>query len=350
MLSTKTKGFFIDLGTFSLLSATTSGFNTPLTIERLFEAPMQEDWNALRGHMEPLIGGKGQRYVPTHCAVYPSSRFFRRFTIESAAKAKEPSFFPNLLADQMRIDLSAHLATVINAADGSEFSLEKPMANQKEVLIAGLGKKERETLQARFVDHSIYPSSLQLGTLSALGGLASYTHFKGLDRPTLLLEITPEDANLFIISKQQIDVCRPIPYGLNVMFPLIQKELGLKDEASAKKLFFSNTFDFTEMGGTLLRKMLKELQASTGFYEVQTGQTIGQLFVTLLPKNLGWIETVLSRSLGVPVLHIDYEPWLESRQIHGGADVQLANLDNRWFGLISLIGQHGGRKDGAKEK
>lgn len=321
-----------------------------MTIERLFETPMQDDWSAFQGHLDSLLTSKGQRYVSSHCAIYPESRFFRRFTIESAAKAKEPEFFPKVIGDQMRIDLSAHLATVFNASDGSQFNIERPMANQKEVLIAGLGKSERSFEQSRLVENSVYPSSLQLGSISTLGGLLSYMRFKGLERPTLMLELTPTDANLFIVSNHQVDVCRPIPYGLNAMFPLIQKELGLKDEASAKKLFFSNTFDFTEMGGTLLRKMLKELQASTGFYEVQTGQTIGQLFVTLLPKNLGWIETVLSRNLGVPLLRVDYEPWLEKMGIKGGADVQLANLDNRWFGLISLLGKYEEDKDGAAQK
>ncbi len=83
---------------------------------------------------------------------------------------------------------------------------------------------------------------------------------------------------MFIFGNEQVDICRPIPYGLNSMFPTVQSELGLKDEDSARKLFFSNTFDFTELGPSLLKKMLKELQASTGFYEVQTGQTIGQIF------------------------------------------------------------------------
>lgn len=350
MISTKSKGLFVEVGTFSLLSSMTSSMSAPMTIDRLFEAPLQDDWSRFQGHVEGLLGSKGQRFVPSQCAIYPDSRFFRRFTIESAAKAKEPSFFPNVLSEQMRIDLGSNLATVFNAGDGSQFSTDKPMANQKEVLIAGLGISDRNKEQKRLIENSVYPSSLQLGTIATLGGILSYMRFKALDRPTLLLEITPTDANLFILSKQQVDVCRPIPYGLNAMFPLIQKELGLKDEASAQKLFFSNTFDFTEMGGTLLRKMLKELQASTGFYEVQTGQTIGQLFVTLLPKNLGWIETVLSRNLGVPLLRVDYEPWLEYLGIRGGADVQLANLDNRWFGLMSLMGQYEEAKDGFSEK
>jgi hypothetical protein len=337
MLSTKNKTLFVEVGTFSLLSATTSSGTAPMSIENLFDAPVQEDWSAFAAHVEQYLGGKGQRFLSSHCSIYPSSRFFRRFTIESAAKAKEPSYFANILSDQMRIDLKEHVATVVNASNGSQFNAEKPMANQKEVLFAGLGRSDREAEQSRLVEQGIYPSSLQLGTLSSLGGLISYMRYKDVERPTLYLEITPGDANLFIVSKHQVDVCRPIPYGLNSMFPLIQKELGLKDEASAKKLFFSNTFDFTEMGGTLLRKMLKELQASTGFYEVQTGQTIGQLFVSLLPKNLSWIETVLSRSLGVPLLRIDYQPWLEEMKITGGSEVQLANLDNRWFGLISLL-------------
>lgn len=347
MLSSKNKTLFVEVGNFSLLSATTSSATAPMNIEKLFDIPAQEDWSSFRAHVESYLGGKGQRYLSSHCSVYPESRFFRRFTIESAAKAKEPSYFSNVLSEQMRIDLSENMASVLNASTGAQFDLDKPMANQKEILFAGFGRSERAVEQERLVAQSIYPASLQLGTLSTLGGLISYMRFKEVERPTLLLEITPADANLFIVSKNQVDVCRPIPYGLNSMFPLIQKELGLKDEASARKLFFSNTFDFTEMGGTLLRKMLKELQASTGFYEVQTGQTIGQLFVSLLPKNLSWIETVLSRSLGVPLLRIDYQPWLESMQVTGGSDVQLANLDNRWFGLMSMMAQfEGGANNG----
>ena len=77
---------------------------------------------------------------------------------------------------------------------------------------------------------------------------------------------------------------RPIPQGLESMIPVVQKELGLKDEESAKKLFYSNTFDFTSMGNALIKKLLKELQSSIGFYEVQTGQSVGLLHGTQLPQ------------------------------------------------------------------
>ncbi len=78
------------------------------------------------------------------------------------------------------------------------------------------------------------------------------------------------------------------------MIPVVQKELGLKDEESARKLFYSNTFDFTGMGGTLVKKLLKELQSLIGFMKCRPGQSIGQVFCTQLPANLGWLGLTMA--------------------------------------------------------
>src|SRR5262249_31754357 len=155
-----------------------------------------------------------------------------------------------------------------------------------------------------------------------------------------LLEITPETSQVFILRGTQLDLARPVPLGLNSMFPIVQQELGLKDEESARKLFYSNTFDFTEMGPALLKKMLKELQSSTGFYEVQTGQTIGQIHLSLLPKNLSWMSTLLARSLGIDVLKVEYPQWLRSLGIEPAAGCELAALDGRWLEVFGLMGKY----------
>jgi hypothetical protein len=348
MLSPKSKGLFVDVGAFSVLTATVSSLQPPLTVERVEEFSLSQGWGAFRDYVEGMTGSKGVRYVPSRCAVYPVSRFFRRHTIESAAKAKDPRYFSTLLTDQFRIDVEKNVATAINAMDGTGFSADRPITVQKELLLAGARRDDLDALQENLVDSFVYPESLELGTLATVGGVMHYMRHAELELPTLILEIAPENSNLFIVTRTQIDICRPIPYGLNVMFPLIQEELGLKDEDSAKKLFYSNTFDFTEMGPTLLRKLLKELQASTGFYEVQTGQTIGQLVITLLPENLKWIESVLSRSLGVSALKFDYRSWLAALGVKTGSEVQLGNLDARWMGLISLMGNYDPETDGAK--
>jgi hypothetical protein len=123
------------------------------------------------------------------------------------------------------------------------------------------------------------------------------------------------------------------------MIPVVQKELGLKDEESARKLFYSNTFDFTGMGPLLIKKLLKELQSSIGFYEVQTGQSVGLLISTILPAKLGWLDVTIAKELGISPLKLDIAPWLES---HGITVSEAAKpvLDQRWFGLLSLMARH----------
>jgi Tfp pilus assembly PilM family ATPase len=170
--------------------------------------------------------------------------------------------------------------------------------------------------------------------------MVSYLKFKQSKTPVLLLEIGQETTQSFILSAEGVDISRPIPSGIAAMIPVVQKELGLKDEESAKKLFYSNTFDFTSMGGVLVKKLLKELQSSIGFYEVQTGQSIGNVVCTQLPASLSWLGATMASSLSVPALKLELLPWLESQNIKLAEGVTLGQPDERWFGLFSLLASH----------
>jgi hypothetical protein len=137
-----------------------------------------------------------------------------------------------------------------------------------------------------------------------------------------------------------VEASRPIPQGLDAMVPIVQKELGLKDEESARKLFYSNTFDFTGMGPLLIKKLLKELQSSIGFYEVQTGQSVGQLLSTQLSPKLSWLDTAIATALGVTSLKVDPVPWLQSRQITVPEALTKNAQDARWLGLLGLMAHY----------
>jgi Tfp pilus assembly PilM family ATPase len=226
----------------------------------------------------------------------------------------------------------------LNPDNGSEYDLAK--ASQKEVLFCGMPSEDVVALQDKLLEQGIYPERLELGSLATLGGMVNYLKFKQSKTPVLLLEIGQESTQSFILSSEGVDISRPIPSGIAGMIPVVQKELGLKDEESAKKLFYSNTFDFTSMGGTLVKKLLKELQSSIGFYEVQTGQSIGSVFCTQLPSNLGWLGNTMSGALGVPPLKIELSPWLDSMNIKLAEGVALGQPEERWFGLFSLLASY----------
>lgn len=286
--------------------------------------------------MQPKKGGAGS-YISSTCGIYPAKRVVRHVTLDPK-RYKEATYMDEVLAGQVRIEADKFALALLNANDGTDFDFS--VTSKKEALFAGLPSDEVATWQSSLLDRGIYPERLEIGTLSSLGAITDYLTFSQVKTPTLVLEIDAESTQSFIVSDTGVENSRPIPQGLDAMIPVVQKEIGLKDEEAARKLFYSNAFDFTGMGATLIKKLLKELQSSIGFYEVQTGQSIGQVVCTLLPPKLGWLEKAISTQLGVPVLTVDYKTWLQTKGISFDGAANKQELDNRWLGLFSLMLNH----------
>ncbi len=332
----KSKGFCVEIGEHSTLLARLSQPEAPFVVEELKELP-SGDPAAISEWIKQSEGKGSTGYAHATCGIYPSKRIVRRHTLDMK-KIKEPAYFSEVYTQQFRIEAEKYTMRVINPENGSDFDMTK--TSQKEALFAGLPADDINMAQDKLLELSIYPQRLELGTVATLGGMVNYLKFKQTKTPLLLLEMGEEVTQSFILSAEGVDISRPIPSGVAAMIPVVQKELGLKDEESAKKLFYSNTFDFTSMGGSLVKKLLKELQSSIGFYEVQTGQSIGNVLCTQLPASLGWLGTTMAGSLGVTPLKMDMLPWLESLNIKLADGVTPNPPDERWAGLFSLAASY----------
>jgi hypothetical protein len=335
-LAKKSKGFCVDIGEYSTVIARLSQPEAPYLVEELKEFATS-DTAAISEWVKGTDGKGSTGYAHATCGIYPAKRIVRRHTLD-LKKVKEPTYFNEIYTQQFRVEPEKYTIRALNPEDGGDYDLIK--ASSKEALFCGLPAEEIITVQDRLLEQGVYPERLELGTLATLGGLVSYLKFKQTKAPLLLLEIGEESTQSFILSADGVDISRPIPSGIAAMIPVVQKELGLKDEESAKKLFYSNTFDFTSMGGALVKKLLKELQSSIGFYEVQTGQSIGQVFCTQLPASLSWIGTTMAGALGVPALKMDMVPWLNSLNITLADGVTLGQPEERWAGLFSLMASY----------
>jgi len=334
--ATKSKGFCVEIGEYSTLIARLANAGSPFLIEELREFPTA-DSAAISEWLKGTEGKGSTGYAHATCGIYPAKRLVRRHTLD-LKRIKDPAYFNEVYAQQFRVEADKYTIRALNPADGGDFDSTK--GNQKEVLFAGLPSDDVISAQDKLLEQGIYPERLELGTLATLGGMINYLKFKQSKSPLLLLEIGDELTQSFIISADGVDISRPIPSGIAAMIPVVQKELGLKDEESARKLFYSNTFDFTSMGGTLVKKLLKELQSSIGFYEVQTGQSIGNVFCTQLPGSLTWLGGTMAGALGVSPLKMDVMPWLESLNIKLADGVAPNPPDERWAGLFSLIASY----------
>jgi Tfp pilus assembly PilM family ATPase len=334
--SAKSKSFFVDLGDSALLLARTSAAAPPFIVEDIQECS-SDDLAALAEALKVLQPKKTSSYLQAVCGVYPPRRVVRRVTLD-LKRVKEPGYFNEIASQQLRIDPDQHALVVLQAPDGNEFDADK--ATQKEVVVCGVPSEDVNSIQDKLLDSGLYPDRLELGTVSTIGALADYLAFTKSKTPTLVLEIAGDSTQSFIVSAAGLETTRAITQGLDGMIPLVQKELGLKDEESAQKLFYSNAFDFTGLGPMLIKRLLKELQSSIGFYEVQTGQSIGQVICPMLPPKLAWIEQAIADQLSVAVLKPDFSGWLQSRQITLAESVAAAAQDPRLLGLFGLMAQY----------
>ncbi len=327
---------FIEVNGFSYLVAAATGLTPPFSVELIKEFPRNEP-EKLKEFLDQGITSRGSRYLHAHVGIIPESRFFRLHSLDSIAKAKGQDYFPHVLEQQYRISPQSSQLAIISAQSGAPFSPERSLASQKDLILCGADVREFTAFQENLVECGVFPESLQLGTLSSIAALKNYLRYKESEEPALLLEVTQNSANLVILSREKVDLCRPVNFGFNTVLPVIQQELGLKDEDSARNIFFSNTFDFKEIGPKLLQKIIKELNASTGFYEVQTGQTIPHMYMTSLPDNLSWIPEVIAREMDIELLDIDWEGWSEEIGISFGEDCSTGDLGPTAFGLFSLF-------------
>jgi len=344
MLTSAKKGFFIDSSEHLVLLARTTSTVAPLVIEELIECAPSE----LGESVKVIKSAKSKvGYLQAKCGVGIPQRVVRRLT-NDPKRLKEPAYLGEVTAQQLRIDPAAYTLAALNPLTGRDYDMVK--AAQKDMLVCGLPTAEIGLYQDALLAAGVYPLAVELGTVASIGAMVDYLHFANIKSPVLMLEIEAQATNSYIVSVAGLEASRTIPHGLESMIPFVQKELGLKDEAAARKLFLSNAFDFTGMGSVLVKKIIKELQSSIGFYEVQTGQSISQVACTVLPSKLTWLEGVLANDLGVSVLKPDVSAWLQSHAITLGGNLTFSSHGTRCLGLLGLMIQSNNTNLATSEK
>ncbi len=337
LFAPKNKGFFVEKNDHGWMLARTSSASAPLVVEELREVRLNdpEALKAVISEIQPKAHPSG--YLHADCGVYPPKRLLRCGTIEPR-RAKEANYLSEFCSQQFRIEHEKYIIALLDAATGTQCDISQVLP--KELLFCGLLNEEVVSNQDTMLEAGIYPTRLELGSVALLGGIVDTLVFSGSKSPTLVLEIGSDATHSFIVGADGVEASRPIPFGIESMLPVVHRKLNLKDEESARKLFYSNTFDFTSMGPELVQRLLKELQSSIGFFEVQTGQSIGQLICTALPSQLSWIESSIGSSLGVATVKLDIPAWLASHRITLSDRALAVSPDSRWLGLLSLLVSH----------
>jgi Tfp pilus assembly PilM family ATPase len=333
----KRSAFHISIGAHGMFAARGQLLGNSLRILECLDVSIS-DTNSLQKTLDVWRSSAktgATNYVQASCGICSPDAVLRKITLETK-RAKDHSYLEETIDAQLRIKSSSFELALLESHSGLDIFAASG-GSVKDVIVAGLGTATLETEQERLLSMGIFPQSIELSSLTSIGALFDYLSFTKSTRATLVLELNMDVTNTYIVGPKGLEATRSIPVGLESMVSVVQKELGLKDEESARKLFFSNTFDFTGMGAVLCRRILKELQSSMGFYEVQTGQSIGQMIITELPLKLNWLEAVISHQIGVGLVTFEPVNWLKSHGVEWALGDDAFNLDPRKLALFGLM-------------
>jgi hypothetical protein len=328
-------GIFLDHGGETVRGARTSAFAAPFTVEEVGECAAGDRAGLVQLLQRLSPRRSAGRRVHARVAIRPEGQLVRVLTAEPK-RLGEPDYFAALCSGQLQIDPQAYLLSVLQAEDGRPF--DPTRTGERELFFCGLPLAELEAAQGALVDQDIYPESLELGTVATLGAVADHVRHAGLAAPVLVLELGGAGSHAYVVSGGGVTHARPLSSGLDAMVPLVQRNLGLKDAAAAKKLLHANAFDFSAMGPELTLALAREVHALVSHLEVRTGRSVGHVLNLRLPPKLGWLGLALARGLGLEPLAPAMEPWLAARGVTLAPAVRTAvGTDLGWLGVWGLM-------------
>lgn len=308
-------------------------------IEEVLEIPL-DDADAAASKLREFGGVKGKGYFVASCAVYPESRALHRLTLD-VGRGKEEAFVIEVIKDEMKADPEDFKGYCLSAETGEDGELSS--FNKKNVLLCGANKSELQVVQKDLLRAAVFPGSLEIGTVGILGVIKDALEWKENKYPLLFLEIEEKFTNTIIVGSNGVEMSRKIDFGSQDIVKALKEQMSLKSEEAAEKLLASSDFDFGDISQILLRKLLRELQSSIGFYEVQTGQTVSHVLCFHNQLLQEWLQASICKMLNLEAFSFDVKDWLEGKGISASGSGLFEKADMSWLGFLSLLCDFSGK-------
>lgn len=332
MSSSSKKDFVLDYRSNRIRIARIDARHSPTKLDAVLELANDDDAE-VADSIRRFAGAKANGYLSGSCATYPEGRFFKKVKID-CPKGKEAETLIEALRTEVNVDPNVVSAATLFADTGAE--AEPSKLNKKEAILCGAPKEQLTALQDSLLERGIFPNSLEIGSIGIIGALKDISGWGDSSGPILYLEIEEDFSTLMIIGSNGVEMSRAIDSGSNEIAEAVKNELSLKDIESAEKLLASQDFDFGPMATQILRRLLRELQSSIGFYEVQTGQSISKILCQSGKGSAKWLLGSLSELLNLESLSFDLDAWLTERGVELAGEEVKNTVDVSWLGLLAM--------------
>ncbi len=194
--------------------------------------------------------------------------------------------------------LQAHLSSLSHGFDGTPGGVVCDASNGRAVDPAGSGPwlltafdtAAFATLRETLGELGLAPVSFTVAAPAHIGAVAA--SLKGDEIAAVIIPGTDE-AWLAWVGAKGVQSVASIPLGFTQIFEAVQKGLGLKFRAAAGKLFFNDTYDFTEASSKICEFLVPALKPALD------ARPASSLHVAGLAAGQAWFASGLSSALGL---------------------------------------------------
>lgn len=333
MIATKKKNFIVEYRPTGIRVARVSSYASPVIVEDVLEVNLVKEGDAAE-KLRAFAGVKSNGYIQAVCTIYPETRLLRHLTLDSS-RGKESEFVLDFLKSQVGVNPDEYSVFCLSAKDGLDADLVT--FNKKPILVCGARSSEIVEIQHDLVKYGIYPNRLEVGSASTSGVLKEYLADDEHSSPMLYLEIDSKSTNAVIVGPKGVEMARRIDCGADHIASALKEEMNLKDELAADKILQSKDFDLGPIAPKILRKLLRELQSSIGFFEVQTGLSVSHLYCTNRGRSQNWLQDSICDLLNLSVVGDELAGWLSKVGVTFSSEEVASKVDCTWIGLFAHL-------------
>lgn len=281
--------------------------------------------------IKDVKGSKKVTYI-----VQPISEFFYKTKLETKKREQSISILRGLIKERFNIDLSQNKVAAVDAETGIEIN-EYTKVLPENLCLIGAQEKELQKIQEELLGSKLFPQKLLFSSLLIPKTFDDYSKLVDFKGTTLVVDFSLERSYVYMVGQGKILAAYPPTHGLKNIMNLCRKECNLPDDISVLKYLSSEIKTNPEAIKSLAQRLVSDIKSYIDFFEVQSGISISNLYVTNLLDSFEWIEKQLSSELSLPIFDIDYEQWLKSKNIVVPEKILKKASKKIIFGMMSAV-------------
>lgn len=183
-------------------------------------------------------------------------------------------------------------------------------------------------------DRQIEPVRVESGILSRIAAAATAVRHAG-SNPVVLWNLGLENSQLFLVTARGVEGVAPCTTGLDSLFTIVQAALGLKLRGAAARLFFNDTYDFSDAGPRIAAELAPSLK--TALSTLPSAVATASFSCASFTGKQAWFSAEIARSVGLTPWTPDVARIVSHLQLRLPADTAVTP---DLLGVLHLAGSH----------